>query len=149
MATIDIDDTTIYYELSGAGPPLLFVHGMCGDAEVTRYEAVSVAVFLALATGGSVLTYNASLPWVYHEVYAWAVPLVIGAMYWMIRVQREPSRWTIGWLAAFALCSIMTRTTGGWAVCRPRWTRTHGASATTRRSSCGSAPATTSASPRR
>lgn len=90
---------------------------MCGDAEVTRYEAVSVAVFLALATGGSVLTYNASLPWVYHEVYAWAVPLVIGAMYWMIRVQREPSRKTIGWLAAFALCSIMTRTTGGWAVC--------------------------------
>lgn len=90
---------------------------MCGNAEVTRYEAVSVAVFLALATGGSVLTYNASLPWVYHEVYAWAVPLVIGAMYWMIRVQREPSRKTIGWLAAFALCSIMTRTTGGWAVC--------------------------------
>jgi pimeloyl-ACP methyl ester carboxylesterase len=34
MATIDIDDTTIYYELSGQGPGLLFVHGMCGDAEV-------------------------------------------------------------------------------------------------------------------
>jgi len=39
MATIDIGDTRLYYELSGGGPPLLFVHGMCGDAEVFAGQA--------------------------------------------------------------------------------------------------------------
>ena len=34
MPTIDINDTTLYYERSGTGPAVLFVHGMCGDAEV-------------------------------------------------------------------------------------------------------------------
>ena len=33
MPTIDIDDTTLHYERSGHGPGLLFVHGLCGDAE--------------------------------------------------------------------------------------------------------------------
>jgi pimeloyl-ACP methyl ester carboxylesterase len=39
MATIDIDDTTLYCERSGQGPTLLFVHGMCGDAEVWAGQA--------------------------------------------------------------------------------------------------------------
>jgi len=39
MATIDIDDITIYYERSGHGPAMLFVHGMCGDAEVWAEQA--------------------------------------------------------------------------------------------------------------
>ena len=39
MPTIEIDDTTIYYERSGHGPALLFVHGMCGDAEVFDGQA--------------------------------------------------------------------------------------------------------------
>lgn len=39
MATIDINGTTIYYEAGGAGPGVLFVHGMCGDAEVWRDQA--------------------------------------------------------------------------------------------------------------
>jgi pimeloyl-ACP methyl ester carboxylesterase len=34
MPTISVRDTTIYYEQAGAGPVLLFVHGMCGDAAV-------------------------------------------------------------------------------------------------------------------
>ncbi|HEU5242657.1 MAG TPA: alpha/beta hydrolase [Ornithinibacter sp.] len=34
MTTVDIDDTPLYYERSGHGPALLFVHGMCGDADV-------------------------------------------------------------------------------------------------------------------
>ena len=33
-----------------------------------------------------------SLPWVYHEVYAWAIPLVVGSMYWMLRVLLRPDR---------------------------------------------------------
>jgi 3-oxoadipate enol-lactonase len=39
MATIDVDDTTVHYERSGAGPAMLFVHGMCGDAEVWADQA--------------------------------------------------------------------------------------------------------------
>jgi pimeloyl-ACP methyl ester carboxylesterase len=39
MATIEIDDVTIYYDRSGHGPAMLFVHGMCGDAEVWAEQA--------------------------------------------------------------------------------------------------------------
>lgn len=34
MPTIPVRDTTLYYERAGSGPELLFVHGMCGDADV-------------------------------------------------------------------------------------------------------------------
>lgn len=34
MSTAAIRDTTIYYEQSGEGPDLIFIHGMCGDAQV-------------------------------------------------------------------------------------------------------------------
>ncbi|MBB6626283.1 hypothetical protein H5V45_03005 [Nocardioides sp. KIGAM211] len=89
---------------------------MYPGTEVTRLEATALGVFLALALGGTTLTYNASLPWVYHEVYAWAVPFVVGAMYWMLRVLRRPDAASIGWLLVFALGAVTTRTTGGWAV---------------------------------
>jgi pimeloyl-ACP methyl ester carboxylesterase len=39
MATIDVDDTTIHYERAGRGPAVLFVHGICGDAEVWADQA--------------------------------------------------------------------------------------------------------------
>jgi 3-oxoadipate enol-lactonase len=39
VPTVHIDDTTLYYERSGAGPAMLFVHGMCGDADVWADQA--------------------------------------------------------------------------------------------------------------
>ena len=39
MPTIDINDTTLHYERTGKGPAMLFVHGMCGDAEVWADQA--------------------------------------------------------------------------------------------------------------
>jgi 3-oxoadipate enol-lactonase len=39
MPTIDINDTSLYYERTGHGPAMLFVHGMCGDAEVWAHQA--------------------------------------------------------------------------------------------------------------
>lgn len=39
MPTIDINDTTLYYQRTGQGPAMLFVHGMCGDAEVWADQA--------------------------------------------------------------------------------------------------------------
>lgn len=87
------------------------------DEPVSRFEAVSMGIFIALATGGTTLTYIAALPWVYHEVYAWAVPFALGAMYWMLRVLRSPTPSAITWLVLFDLGAALTRTTGGWAVC--------------------------------
>lgn len=87
------------------------------DLPVGRIEASSMGILIALVTGGTTLTYVAALPWVYHEVYAWAIPLSLGAMYWMLRVLQNPTRAAIAWLLLFNLGTIMTRTTGGYAVC--------------------------------
>ncbi|QRI75181.1 MULTISPECIES: alpha/beta hydrolase [Rhodococcus] len=39
MPTIDINDARIYFERTGSGRGILFVHGMCGDAEVWADQA--------------------------------------------------------------------------------------------------------------
>lgn len=88
-----------------------------GPRPVSRREAVAAGILLTAMTGGTVLTFDASLPWVYHEVYVWAVATVVGALYWLLRASRTPRPRTIGWLLAFALAAAMTRTTGGFAVC--------------------------------
>ncbi|GAA1769987.1 hypothetical protein GCM10009795_015160 [Nocardioides hankookensis] len=83
--------------------------------ELSRTEAVVAGLFLASITGGSVVAFDASLPWVYHEVYLWSMAAVVGSLYWILRVAREPSRSAIAWLFLFLAISALTRTTGGWA----------------------------------
>lgn len=39
MPTIEVNDTTLYYECSGQGPAVVFIHGLCGDAEVWADQA--------------------------------------------------------------------------------------------------------------
>ncbi len=39
MPTIEANGTTLYYERSGNGPAILFVHGMCGHADVWTDQA--------------------------------------------------------------------------------------------------------------
>jgi pimeloyl-ACP methyl ester carboxylesterase len=39
VPAIDVNGTTLHYERTGAGPPMVFVHGMCGDAEVWSDQA--------------------------------------------------------------------------------------------------------------
>jgi pimeloyl-ACP methyl ester carboxylesterase len=34
MPEVEVDGVQLHYEISGAGPPLVFVHGMCGRGEV-------------------------------------------------------------------------------------------------------------------
>ncbi|WP_104107394.1 hypothetical protein [Nocardioides sp. 616] len=87
------------------------------DLPVGRFEAFSLTILLACLLAGTTLTYNASLPWVYHEVYAWAIPMSVGAMYWMLRSVRDPQFPNIAWMGAFCLGAVCTRTTGGWAMC--------------------------------
>lgn len=90
---------------------------LTGSEEISRTQAVAAAIFLACATGGTFLTFDASLPWVYHEVYLWAVTAAIGALYWMIRVLHDPTKHSIKWLGIFALIAVGSRATEGWAVC--------------------------------
>ncbi len=92
------------------------VRDLLAPGPLGRVEAVSMGVLLALVTGGTSLTYVASLPWAFHEVYAWTIPFAIGSMYWMIRVLVDPTRSSIAWLAVFVLGTILTRTTDGWAM---------------------------------
>lgn len=87
------------------------------DLPVSRLEALCSAIFLAAATGGTVLVFDASLPWVYHEVYLWATALAVGTLYWLVRVALRPDKASIWWLAGFAVATILTRTTSGWAMC--------------------------------
>lgn len=85
--------------------------------EVSRTAAALVAIFIASATGGTVLTFDASLPWVYHEVYLWAVVGAVGACYWMVRALLHPAGHELRWLCAFTFVAIGTRATEGWAIC--------------------------------
>ena len=43
MSTIPVRDTSIYYEQTGTGPALLFIHGMCGDARVWDGQVARLA----------------------------------------------------------------------------------------------------------
>jgi hypothetical protein len=85
--------------------------------ETSRTTTALAALFIAAATGGTFLTYDASLPWVYHEVYIWAVTGAIGALYWMARTCLDPSVHAAKWLFIFAFVAIGTRATEGWAIC--------------------------------
>ncbi len=88
-----------------------------GTDPVGRGEAVLLSLVLATITGGTVLVFDAALPWAYHEVYLWATALVLGALYWLLRVTLAPTRGPIAWLLAFNVCAVLTRTTGGFATC--------------------------------
>ena len=47
-------------------------------------------MFLAVATGGTFLTFDAAQPWVYHEAYLWAVRVLVGGIYWLIAAAGGP-----------------------------------------------------------
>ena len=74
-------------------------------------------MFLAAVTGGSVIVFLAALPWVYHEAYLWATACAVGDA-------RRPRRRSPGGrpiavavvTAVFAVATILTRTTTGWAL---------------------------------
>lgn len=39
MPAIDVNNTSLYYERTGEGPAILFIHGMCGHADVWADQA--------------------------------------------------------------------------------------------------------------
>jgi hypothetical protein len=93
------------------------VVGRLGFADhLPRHVATLVALFVAGATGGTFLTYDAAQPWVYHEVYMWAVTGALGGIYWLARLWLEPSTHTAWWLFVFTLVAVGSRATEGWAL---------------------------------
>ncbi len=89
---------------------------LSGFEDVTAGTGAVVALFLAAATGGTFLTFDAGQTWVYHEAYVWAVASVMGGLYWLVRLLAEPTRHATWWLFVFALLSVGSRATEGWAL---------------------------------
>jgi hypothetical protein len=95
----------------------LLVPLLTGMEEVGRSAAALVGVFIAAATGGTFMTFDAAEPWVYHEAYMWGVASVVGGIYWLVRLLTQPSRHAVWWLFVFALLSMGSRATEGWSLC--------------------------------
>jgi hypothetical protein len=89
---------------------------LSGFEDVTAGTGAVVALFLAAATGGTFLTFDAAQPWVYDEAYVWAVASLMGGIYWLTRLLAEPTRHATWWLFVFALLSVGSRATEGWSI---------------------------------
>lgn len=86
-----------------------------GDAPLGGWEAAAHGAVLVAATSGSVMLFLASMPWVYHEAYAWAIAMAIGFAYSLLGVIERPSTGRVVAVGLFALGAILSRTTAGWA----------------------------------
>jgi hypothetical protein len=86
-----------------------------GDAPLGVWEAAGHGAVLVAATSGSVMLFLASMPWVYHEAYAWAIAMAIGFAYSLLGVIERPSTGRVVAAGLFALGAILSRTTAGWA----------------------------------
>ena len=84
-------------------------------APLGRLEAAGYGVLVAASTGGSVVLFLASLPWVYHEAYAWAIPMAIGTAHCLIGAVVRPRPRAFLATGAFTLGAVLCRTTAGWA----------------------------------
>lgn len=83
---------------------------------ITRRDGVAAAAFVATVTGASIIVFDASLPWVYHEVYIWAVPLTVATAAGLIGIAIGPSARRIVVTTVCATATVLTRTTAGWAM---------------------------------
>lgn len=88
-----------------------------GSSPVSRLEAVLSALLLMTGLGGSVIVFDAALPWVYHEVYLWATALTVATLASLLAVARRPTMRRVALATGLALGVILTRTTSGWAMC--------------------------------
>ncbi|MDP1820729.1 MAG: hypothetical protein Q8K58_12690 [Acidimicrobiales bacterium] len=86
-----------------------------GDAELGRAEAAAYGLLLVGATAGSVLLYLGSLPWVYHEAYAWATVMALGWAFALLGVLEDPRARRVVATGLFVLGALLSRTTTGLA----------------------------------
>jgi hypothetical protein len=86
-----------------------------GGAVLGRAEAIGFGVLLFTLVSGSVHLYLGSLPFVYHEAYAWAIAMALGATFVLIGLLHRPSTRAAVAAGAFTLGAVLSRTTAGWA----------------------------------
>lgn len=86
-----------------------------GAAPLSRTEAVALAILLASTAAGSVVLFLASMPFVYHEAYSWAIATSLGAAFCMMGFIQAPRRAQLVGAALFTLGAVLCRTTAGWA----------------------------------
>lgn len=87
-----------------------------GSAPLGRTEALGYGTLLVAATAGSTVLFLGSVPWVYHEAYAWAIPMAIGSGFCLLGVVERPGTGRIVATGLFTLGAVLSRTTAGWAV---------------------------------
>ena len=87
-----------------------------GDAPVGRLEALGVGTVMASLTGGSVMLFIASQPWVYHEVYVWSAALTVATAASLIAAWTDPTWRRVAVTGALALATMLTRLPAGWAM---------------------------------
>jgi len=97
VPTVDINDTTLYYQRTGQGPAMLFVHGMCGDAEVwadqaRRFAEHNVADWRAAGAKRIIvldphdyITFTEDYPRYFGDAYDFEIVLVIELVAELIR----------------------------------------------------------------
>ncbi len=86
-----------------------------GDAPLGRAEAFGCASMVAASTAGTVVLFLGSIPWVYHEAYAWAIASSLGFAYCLLGVVERPTLWGVVGTGAFTTAAVLSRTTAGWA----------------------------------
>lgn len=84
-------------------------------AHLTRLEAIGHGVLVASISAGSVVLFLASMPFVYHEVYSWAIATSLGAAFCMLGFLQRPSTRNVVGASTFTLGAVLCRTTAGWA----------------------------------
>ncbi len=86
-----------------------------GPVVLGLLEAIASGVFVAAITGGSVLVFLASDPFVFSEDLAWSVALTIGTMFALLGVLERPSWGRIAPAGGLILAANLTRVTTGYA----------------------------------
>lgn len=85
-------------------------------ADVSRGDALACTLFVATVTGATTVVFDASLPWVYHEVYVWAVALSVATAAGLVGLVLGPSTPRVVVTSLCAIAAVLTRTTAGWAM---------------------------------
>lgn len=86
-----------------------------GTEPLGRAEATGYGVLLASASVGSVVLFLAAMPFVYHEAYAWAITMSLGAAFCLLGLVEKPTRRSLVGASLFTLGAVLCRTTAGWA----------------------------------
>lgn len=80
-----------------------------GAVPLDRFEQVFTALFTFVLAGGSILVYEASRAWVYHEALLWGLAFALASIDRLLAFIHEPRWRTLAFCAGFASCSLLTR----------------------------------------